>query len=98
MAHVTCAPLLSNKWRHHPRRQTQEVARLFGRHPNVTLVPGALPPAAYSAALRSARFCLAPYGHGWGVRLGQAVAAGCVPVIVQVGRRQVLCAVVVKLH
>jgi hypothetical protein len=29
------------------------------------------------------RFCLAPYGWGWGVRLSQIILAGCVPVIIQ---------------
>jgi hypothetical protein len=37
----------------------------------------------YAAAARSARFCFAPYGHGWGMRLSEAAAFGCVPVIVQ---------------
>jgi hypothetical protein len=29
------------------------------------------------------RFCLAPYGWGWGIRLSQIILAGCVPVIIQ---------------
>jgi hypothetical protein len=36
--------------------------------------------------MRQAKFCLAPYGHGWGIRLSIVVAAGCVPVIIQVRR------------
>lgn len=67
-----------------PFRPPQDVFRLYSSHPNATLINGSLPPGAYHAALAAARFCLAPYGAGWGVRLGQAVAAGCVPVIVQV--------------
>ncbi|KAG2454703.1 hypothetical protein HYH02_000540 [Chlamydomonas schloesseri] len=31
----------------------------------------------------ASRFCLAPSGWGWGLRLLQAVACGCVPVVVQ---------------
>ncbi|KAL4427763.1 hypothetical protein ABPG75_001852 [Micractinium tetrahymenae] len=37
----------------------------------------------YEQRLRSTKFCLAAYGHGWGNRLLQAVLTGCVPVIVQ---------------
>ncbi|KAG2488216.1 hypothetical protein HYH03_013210 [Edaphochlamys debaryana] len=33
--------------------------------------------------MQRAKFCLAPSGHGWGVRLAQAMMTGCVPVIVQ---------------
>ncbi len=35
--------------------------------------------------MRQAKFCLAPYGHGWGIRLMKLIVAGCVPVIIQVG-------------
>jgi hypothetical protein len=35
--------------------------------------------------VRSSKFCLAPWGHGWGNRLGLYMVLGCVPVIVQVG-------------
>jgi hypothetical protein len=35
--------------------------------------------------MRQARFCLAPYGHGWGIRLSIVIASGCVPLIIQVG-------------
>jgi hypothetical protein len=34
--------------------------------------------------VRSSKFCLAPWGHGWGNRLGLYMIMGCVPVIVQV--------------
>jgi hypothetical protein len=37
--------------------------------------------------VRSSKFCLAPWGHGWGNRLGMYMIMGCVPVIVQVGRK-----------
>lgn len=36
--------------------------------------------------VRSSKFCLAPWGHGWGNRLGMYMILGCVPVIVQVRR------------
>lgn len=37
----------------------------------------------YFGELGLTKFCLAPYGHGWGMRLPQAVLAGCVPVVIQ---------------
>ncbi|KAL4449410.1 hypothetical protein ABPG77_007054 [Micractinium sp. CCAP 211/92] len=37
----------------------------------------------YEGQLRTSKFCLAAYGHGWGNRLLQAMLTGCVPVIVQ---------------
>ncbi len=37
----------------------------------------------YQQLLLTSTFCLAPYGHGWGLRLIQAVQHGCVPVVVQ---------------
>lgn len=36
----------------------------------------------YQTAQRESKFCLAAYGWGWGVRLHQAILAGCIPVIV----------------
>jgi hypothetical protein len=39
----------------------------------------------YTDWQQSAKFCLAPYGFGWGIRLSIVMAAGCVPVIIQVG-------------
>jgi len=38
----------------------------------------------YKQQVQSSKFCLAPWGHGWGNRLGQYMVMGCVPVIVQV--------------
>lgn len=35
--------------------------------------------------VRSSKFCLAPWGHGWGNRLGLYMIMGCVPVIIQDG-------------
>ncbi|KAG2439616.1 hypothetical protein HXX76_004968 [Chlamydomonas incerta] len=42
----------------------------------------------YEQLLGSAKFCLAPYGHGWGIRLTHALMHGCVPVIIQDRVRQ----------
>ncbi len=41
--------------------------------------------AEYHQLLQHCKFCLAPYGYGYGMRLIEAVAFGCIPVIVQVG-------------
>ncbi len=38
----------------------------------------------YEDLVRSSKYCLAPWGHGWGNRLGMYMIMGCVPVIVQV--------------
>lgn len=51
--------------------------------------------------VRSSKFCLAPWGHGWGNRLGLYMVMGCVPVIVQVrraGRAVVCCQVCLALQ
>jgi hypothetical protein len=37
------------------------------------------------AQIKASKFCLAPYGHGWGIRTNIYMAHGCVPVIVQAG-------------
>ncbi|PSC71723.1 exportin-1-like isoform X2 [Micractinium conductrix] len=37
----------------------------------------------YEASLRSSRFCLAPYGYGYAMRVVEAMLAGCMPLIVQ---------------
>eukprot|EP00201_Polytomella_parva_P023228 CAMPEP_0175043712 /NCGR_PEP_ID=MMETSP0052_2-20121109/3360_1 /TAXON_ID=51329 ORGANISM="Polytomella parva, Strain SAG 63-3" /NCGR_SAMPLE_ID=MMETSP0052_2 /ASSEMBLY_ACC=CAM_ASM_000194 /LENGTH=531 /DNA_ID=CAMNT_0016306843 /DNA_START=662 /DNA_END=2255 /DNA_ORIENTATION=- len=37
----------------------------------------------YFGLLMEATFCLAPYGDGFGIRVFQAVALGCIPVIIQ---------------
>ncbi|KAL4427764.1 hypothetical protein ABPG75_001853 [Micractinium tetrahymenae] len=49
--------------------------------PAFEFVEGGVPD--YEQRLRSTKFCLAAYGHGWGNRLLQAMMTGCVPVIVQ---------------
>ncbi|PNH05450.1 hypothetical protein TSOC_008269 [Tetrabaena socialis] len=56
---------------------------LFGNttRPDVAINKGREPGADPATMLRS-RFCFAPQGQGWGVRLSQAVISGCVPVLV----------------
>ena len=49
--------------------------------PEITSVEGFVDD--YSILLRSHKFCLAPYGHGWGIRLLSAMANGCIPLIIQ---------------
>jgi hypothetical protein len=48
----------------------------------VTYVEGGVPD--YAAQMRRHKYCLAPAGHGWGIRLSQYMLNGCVPVIIQV--------------
>lgn len=40
--------------------------------------------------MRGSRFCLAPSGHGFGVRITFSMLTGCVPVVIQDGVRQPL--------
>lgn len=37
----------------------------------------------YHQYLRTSKFCVSAYGHGWGIRTVQIMLNGCVPVIVQ---------------
>jgi hypothetical protein len=52
----------------------------------VTYVDGGV--ADYAAKMRGHKYCLAPAGHGWGIRLSQYMLNGCVPVIIQVRQPQ----------
>lgn len=64
-------------------RVRPRVLELWGYDPDMVLVDGALPAAAYHGYLQQARFCLVLRGHrGWSPRLVDAVWAGCVPVVV----------------
>ena len=66
----------------HGQLRTRMRAR-WGHDPDIVLVDGMLPLAAYHERLRSARFCLHLRGHrGWSPRLMDIVWAGCVPVII----------------
>ncbi|PNH05261.1 putative glycosyltransferase [Tetrabaena socialis] len=38
---------------------------------------------AYRSMLRTSKFCIAPYGHGWGIRVVQAIEHGCIPLVIQ---------------
>ncbi|GFR41595.1 hypothetical protein Agub_g2319 [Astrephomene gubernaculifera] len=59
----------------------QGLLALFGNttRPDVAINKG----ITGADAMLSSRFCLAPLGYGWGIRLTQAMHTGCVPVIVQ---------------
>ena len=46
-------------------------------HPGFKLVASS---KTYTQDYRRARFCAAPLGEGWGIRLSWAVASGCIPV------------------
>lgn len=61
----------------------QELARLHKDAPGFVINP----PGQYrfEDKMRDSIFCLAPSGLGWGIRLVQATAAGCIPVIIQDG-------------
>jgi hypothetical protein len=41
-------------------------------------------PPSYEELFLQSKFCVAPYGHGWGLRLPIAMFFGCIPVIMQV--------------
>lgn len=47
----------------------------------MVLVEGSID--TYNQSLWRSQYCLAPYGHGWGVRASQAMLTGCIPVIIQ---------------
>ncbi|KAG2494879.1 hypothetical protein HYH03_007118 [Edaphochlamys debaryana] len=68
------------------------VRQALKRHLDALNATGALPPDVlflegrtpnYRQLLSTSKFCIAPYGYGWGLRLVQAVQFGCVPVIIQ---------------
>jgi hypothetical protein len=46
-------------------------------------VPATCTPPEQLGRHHARRFCLAPYGWGWGIRLTQTLLLGCVPVIIQ---------------
>ncbi|KAG2436914.1 hypothetical protein HXX76_006433 [Chlamydomonas incerta] len=48
---------------------------------DVVFVEGRTPD--YRQLLLASKFCIAPYGFGWGLRLVQAMEFGCIPVIIQ---------------
>jgi hypothetical protein len=64
----------------------QQLHRMFGdgSNPQVLIHEGGMPPDEYALKLDSSKFCLAPSGYGWGIRLNYYMVTGCVPVIIQV--------------
>ncbi|PNH01195.1 putative glycosyltransferase [Tetrabaena socialis] len=63
----------------------QAVKRLLDslnpKPPDVVFVSGRT--QDYRTLLRTSKFCIAPYGHGWGLRVVQAVEFGCIPILIQ---------------
>lgn len=72
----------------------QHLWRMFGdgSNPQVLIHQGAMSHEEYARMLVTSKFCLAPSGDGWGIRLAHYIARGCVPVIVQVREGQVCVA------
>lgn len=68
----------------------QDVAQLFSNVSGFVVSGEKQSDAAYMDSLRSAVFCLAPSGYGYGVRITFAMLTGCIPVIIQDGVRQPL--------
>jgi hypothetical protein len=72
----------SNKYqRRYSRGLRQRAAKLFQATPGFTLVAGRT--ATYHADLCDAVFCLSFLGAGWSPRTVDAVAHGCIPIVVQ---------------
>lgn len=70
----------------------QELSRVLEgvKEPDVVFFSGGkrVDAAEYESLLGRSRFCLAPYGHGWSMRLSHALMHGCVPVVLQDRVRQ----------
>lgn len=66
----------------------QQLWRMFGdsNNPQVLIHEGGMHPEQYARMLNSSKFCLAPSGYGWGIRLNYYMVTGRVPVIIQVRR------------
>jgi hypothetical protein len=66
---------------------TQELWALYNSGKlgaDVTILDRVPPSPQYETLVGTTKYCLAPYGHGWGWRLSAYMALGCVPVILQV--------------
>jgi len=66
----------------------QAVAKLFQnqdevkqKHPDVFFSEQGVP--NYAELFMTSKFCICPYGHGWGIRTSIAILHGCIPVILQ---------------
>ncbi|GLC68059.1 hypothetical protein PLESTF_000640400 [Pleodorina starrii] len=57
------------------------LSSLTPRPPDVEFLEGRT--ESYRKLLQTSKFCIAPYGYGWGLRLVQAIEYGCIPVIIQ---------------
>ena len=54
-----------------------------GREDDGMVIVNGMVGTAYPAMLAATEFCLAPAGDGWGIRLVQLMAEGCVPLVAQ---------------
>ena len=61
----------------------EEVVAALAGAPGVAIPEGPLTPGEYAEHMLTSRFCLAVTGHGWGMRVSEAVAHGCVPVALE---------------
>ena len=52
-----------------------------GRDPDIKINEGGV--SDYFGQIKASKFCLSPYGHGWGIRTNLYMANGCVPVVIQ---------------
>ncbi|GIL47983.1 hypothetical protein Vafri_4706 [Volvox africanus] len=57
------------------------LSSLNPKPPDVEFVEGRA--SNYRDLLQTSKFCIAPYGYGWGLRLVQAIEYGCIPLIIQ---------------
>ncbi|KXZ45471.1 hypothetical protein GPECTOR_54g212 [Gonium pectorale] len=55
----------------------------FAMYSNITREDMAINKGNGAEWMLQSRFCMAPLGYGWGIRLTQAMHTGCVPVLVQ---------------
>lgn len=54
-----------------------------GRARGFRIINHSVPEAELRRLVEATRFCFAPSGHGWGMRMGKSVWYGCVPLVAQ---------------
>eukprot|EP00955_Chlamydomonas_euryale_P045560 353182-Chlamydomonas_euryale.AAC.52 len=62
-------------------KQTFNVDKLDGQYDDVVFIHGSTD--NYRELYNTTKFCLAPHGSGFGIRLSIAMVHGCIPVIIQ---------------
>ena len=60
-------------------QRVRQLVYLHHRHRDGFLIQ----PTAADGVMSASRFCLAPSGDGWGIRLVKVILSGCVPLIIQ---------------